>query len=131
MNCKADTQTTQRIYVACLAAYNSGILHGEWIDLDDDVDETWRRIRNILASSPVPDVEEWAIHDFEGFGPVGLSEWESIERVHELAEFIQNHDDIGLLLLDHYETVGLRLAEESETVRANPFFAESSSIDVT
>ena len=24
-----------RIYVACLASYNAGILHGEWIDLDE------------------------------------------------------------------------------------------------
>ena len=26
------TNTEPRIYVACLAAYNNGILHGAWID---------------------------------------------------------------------------------------------------
>lgn len=96
------TQDQPRIYVACLAAYNSGILHGEWIDIEDDIDETWNRIRNVLASSPIPNAEEWAIHDFEGFGGIRLSEWESIERVHELAEFMQEHGEVGTLALDHY-----------------------------
>jgi hypothetical protein len=27
-----------RIYVACLAAYNSGWLHGAWIEVGDDAD---------------------------------------------------------------------------------------------
>jgi hypothetical protein len=27
--------TETRIYVACLAAYNAGYLHGEWIDVTD------------------------------------------------------------------------------------------------
>jgi antirestriction protein len=92
----------QRIYIACLAAYNSGILHGEWITLTDDIDATWNEIRSVLASSPIPEAEEWAIHDFEGFGGVRLSEYESIERVHELVEFLQEHDELGALALDHY-----------------------------
>lgn len=98
-------QTTldeQRIYVACLAAYNAGILHGEWIDLTDDIDDTWNRIRSMLASSPIPEAEEWAIHDFEGFAGVRLSEYENIERVHELAEFLQSNNAVGALALDHY-----------------------------
>lgn len=36
---EVNTNQEQRIYVACLAAYNSGILHGEWIDIGDDIDE--------------------------------------------------------------------------------------------
>ena len=99
---QTSTYETQRIYIACLAAYNSGILHGEWIEIEDDIDETWNRIRSVLASSPIEDAEEWAIHDFEGFGGIRLSEWESIERVHELSEFMQEHDEIGALALDHH-----------------------------
>ncbi len=105
MTLTAEITTTQdqpRIYVACLAAYNSGILHGEWIDIENDIDETWNRIRNVLAASPIPHAEEWAIHDFEGFGGIRLSEWESIERVHELAEFMEEHGEVGTLALDHY-----------------------------
>ncbi|MEM1223292.1 MAG: antirestriction protein ArdA [Verrucomicrobiota bacterium] len=96
------TYDEQSIYVACLAAYNSGTLHGEWITLTDDIEETWNRIRKMLAASPIPDAEEWAIHDFEGFAGVRLSEWEDIERVHELSEFLQSHDEVGALVLDHY-----------------------------
>lgn len=33
------TSSDIRIYVACLAAYNNGILHGAWIDADQDVDD--------------------------------------------------------------------------------------------
>ena len=34
------TTTTPKIYVACLASYNAGILHGRWIDADQDADDT-------------------------------------------------------------------------------------------
>lgn len=35
---------TPRIYAACLAAYNSGRLHGRWIDATQDPEETRRVI---------------------------------------------------------------------------------------
>ena len=41
-----------RIYVACLAAYNNGYLHGEWIDANQDTDDLHAEIKKILASSP-------------------------------------------------------------------------------
>lgn len=50
-----------RIYVACLAAYNSGCLHGRWIDATTP-EEIWEQVRAMLADSPEPDAEEWAIH---------------------------------------------------------------------
>ncbi|HCN93064.1 MAG TPA: antirestriction protein ArdA, partial [Hyphomonas sp.] len=50
-----------RIYVACLAAYNNGRLHGRWIDATDP-HEVWQHVRGMLAASPEPDAEEWAIH---------------------------------------------------------------------
>ena len=56
----------------------------------------------MLACSPIEGAEEWAIHEFEGFGGIRLSEWESIERVHELSEFMQEHGKIGSLVLEHY-----------------------------
>lgn len=83
--------TSPRIYVACLAAYNAGRLHGVWIDADQDVDAVWAEIEAMLAASPEPGAEEWAIHDFEGFGPLRLSEYESIERVVAIAQGIAEH----------------------------------------
>ena len=83
--------TTPRIYVACLAAYNNGRLHGRWIDADQSVDEIWSEVQAMLAASPEPGAEEWAIHDYEGFGALRLSEWESFERVSAIAAGIEQH----------------------------------------
>jgi antirestriction protein len=45
----------------------------------------------MLAASVEPGAEEWAIHDYEGFGPVHLGEWENLERVSRLARGIRDH----------------------------------------
>lgn len=97
-----------RIYAACLAAYNSGRLHGVWIDCDGkDADEIQEAISAMLEASPEPDAEEWAIHDFEcpdqlrsAFGEcMGL---ERVQVMAELAEMIGRGDHyaagIGLAL---------------------------------
>ena len=53
------TQThTGRIYVACLASYNAGILHGEWIEATADADELKARVQAMLDRSPEPYAEE-------------------------------------------------------------------------
>jgi antirestriction protein len=82
-----------RIYVACLAAYNAGILHGAWIDADQSADDIHAVARDMLAASPVPGAEEWAIHDYESFGPLRLTEWESFKRVSAIAHGIAEHGD--------------------------------------
>jgi len=57
-------------YVACLASYNNGILHGDWIALDGS-ENINRRIKEILRSSPISKAEEYAIHDHEHCGNLG------------------------------------------------------------
>lgn len=57
-----------RIYVASLADYNAGRLHGCWIVANQSPDDIYREIQEMLSASEVPNAEEWAIHDFEGFG---------------------------------------------------------------
>ncbi|MGL1161851.1 antirestriction protein ArdA, partial [Vibrio parahaemolyticus] len=73
-----------RIYVACLAAYNNGKLHGRWIDANQSTDLIWDEINDVLKTSPEPDAEEWAVHDYEGFGEIALTEWPDIARVSKL-----------------------------------------------
>jgi hypothetical protein len=86
------TTTAPRIYVADLAAYNAGILHGTWIDLDAshaNVGDLDTAIETMLAEgarrhgaetcSAVH--EEFAIHDYEGFGPVPVGEYDSLDGV--------------------------------------------------
>lgn len=91
-----------RIYVACLAAYNSGYLHGEWIDADQDPWQIYSAISAILRRSPVADAEEYAIHDYEGFGPLRLSEHTGIEQVAQLAAFIIERGELGAEVLSYY-----------------------------
>jgi antirestriction protein len=85
--------TSPRIYVACLAAYNNGRLHGRWIDADQSAEDIWSEVQAMLAASPEPFAEEWAIHDYEGFGDLRVSEWESFERVAAIAAGMSEHGD--------------------------------------
>lgn len=80
-----------RIYVASLSDYNAGRLHGSWIDANLDADELQAAIDRILMTSREPHAEEWAIHDYEGFGMARLGEYESIETIGRLAQGIDQH----------------------------------------
>jgi len=82
-----------RIYVACLSSYNNGILHGKWIDANQDVDVIYEEIQEMLKQSRCRPAEETAIHDYEGFGDIHLSEYEDIETVSRLATAIEEHGE--------------------------------------
>lgn len=104
-----DTTTdTPRIYVACLASYNAGVLHGKWIDATD-ADEIREAIQNMLSESREPIAEEYAIHDYEGFGSLRLSEFEDIDQVCKLGAMIQEH---GAAFAAHADNVGIDHATE-------------------
>lgn len=46
-----------RIYVACLASYNNGVLHGAWIDVDGkDEGDIQEEVAAMLRASPYPNV---------------------------------------------------------------------------
>ncbi|PYJ10792.1 MAG: antirestriction protein ArdA [Verrucomicrobia bacterium] len=93
------TATECRIYVACLAAYNSGRLHGRWIDCDGkDADEIQAEVQAMLAKSPVADAEEWAIHDTDGFGRM-VGEYTSFEDVAAIAEALTGDHALGFRFL--------------------------------
>lgn len=90
-----------KIYVADLAAYNNGILHGIWIDAALDTDDIHEQVQSMLAKSPVAMAEEWAIHDYEGFEGYPLSEYEGLESAHEIACFIEERGRLGAEILSH------------------------------
>ena len=98
--------TVPKIYVACLAAYNNGYLHGRWIDVDKDVEAINREIFEMLAESPIPNAEEHAIHDYDGFGGINIGEYAGIETVLELAEFIQEHgEELAAGVYNYYGSI--------------------------
>ncbi|PTS76544.1 antirestriction protein ArdA [Sphingomonas sp. HMWF008] len=90
------------IYVACLAAYNNGILHGAWIDANQDAWAIYDDVRAMLGKSPIADAEEWAIHDYEGFEGAQISEHAGLDRVAEIAAFIVEHGNLGGTLIAYY-----------------------------
>lgn len=91
-----------RIYVACLASYNNGILHGAWIDASQGQDGIWRDVSQMLLKSPAEYAEEWAIHDYDGFGGIHLSEYASFETVAAYAAFIEQHGELGSKLVAYF-----------------------------
>lgn len=87
------------IYVADLAAYNSAILFGKWISLSGkDSDEVYEEINAMLAEGTLrfgletmsSKHEEFAIHDYEGFGPIKVNEYASIS---DLVEHVERMSD--------------------------------------
>lgn len=91
-----------RIYVADLAAYNAGKLRGVWIDATKDMEDIWNEVKAMLSKSPEPLAEEYAIHDYEGFEGYGLSEYEGLDKAHEIACFIEEHGKIAGELLNYF-----------------------------
>lgn len=84
------------IYVASLSDYVADILHGVHIDAALDVEDIHAEIQRMLANSPTArsegsTAEEWAIHDYNGFGDLNLSEHEPLEIVHAMAEAIEDY----------------------------------------
>jgi antirestriction protein len=76
---------TPRIYVASLADYNNGVLHGRWIDAEQDAADIQAEVQAMLARSTQPVAEDWAIHDYEGFGAFRVGEYESLAAVSAVA----------------------------------------------
>jgi len=112
-----------RIYVACLAAYNNGILHGAWIDAEQDAYSIYDEVRDMLNASPIGRAEEWAIHDYEGLEGVQISEWEGFEEVSKIAAFIADHGALGGKLLSYYGDL-----EEAEKAIDDRYAGEYESL---
>ena len=96
---QAEEDLSPRIYVACLAAYNGGVLHGAWIEVGEDVQALSAAIAAMLASSPAPMAEDYAIHDIEDFCGVEIGEHASLARVVTVAAFVRERGRLGALVL--------------------------------
>jgi antirestriction protein len=80
-----------RIYVASLSDYNAGILHGEWIDAVGEPDELQTAVTEMLDRSPTPGAEEFAIHDYEGFGHYRVGEYDALDWISRIARGVSEH----------------------------------------
>jgi len=77
----------------------------------------------MLKASPMEDAEEYAIHDYEGFEGISLSEYTSFEQVVEYADFIENHGALGGKLYQHYGNL-----EDAEKALAEYYAGEYKSV---
>lgn len=88
---------TPRVYIADLADYNNGELRGVWLEATDEALEAAAADFVALKGH-----EEWAIHDYEGFGELRLDEYESLAKVSEIAKAIEEHGLAAAAFVDHY-----------------------------
>lgn len=58
-------------------------------------------IAEMLKVPPMADVEEWAMHDYEGFEGVSQSGYAAQDCVAALAAFIAEHGALGGKLVDY------------------------------
>lgn len=83
-----STPDSPRVWIASLADYNAGRLHGDWVDAAVEGDELVAAAEAILATSQEPGAEEWAIFDFDNFGPYRVGEYEDLHQVAAVARGI-------------------------------------------
>jgi len=86
----AEERPAPQVYIASLSDYNDGRLHGAWVNAAQEPDDH-EEVTRMLTGSTMPGAEEFAIHDYEGFGPLRLSEYESLETVALIARGIAEH----------------------------------------
>lgn len=79
------------IYVASLSDYNAGRLHGVWLDANRVPEELQASINLMLAASDEDVAEEFAIHDYEEWGPVHLDEYTSLDTISRVAKGLAEH----------------------------------------
>lgn len=92
------------VYFASLADYNAGRLHGRWVDLGQmtSTEDIHREIQSMLDKSEEPFAEEWAIHDYQNFHHLSLSEHLSLERLFIIAERSYEYGAVYLAFLDYH-----------------------------
>jgi len=93
---------TPRIYVASLADYNAGRLHGAWIDATQDAEDIWEDVQAMLKLSREPWAEEWAIHGTDNFNGIDIRESESFDTVSDLAQAIEEHGGAVAGFVSHF-----------------------------
>jgi len=130
---------TTRIYAACLASYNNGVLHGAWIDCDGkDASELQDEVSAMLRASrfpnvtvehegrQVPSAEEFAIHDREGFGRL-VGEYTPLDDIATIAEALNGDHARGFrFLVDNNGMSATDAAAKADEVQ---IFETSNGLD--
>lgn len=90
-----------RVYVASLAMYSNGYLHGAWINLSTNEEKMQQQINTMLRTGIIQG-DEWAIHDSDVPGISSLPEYYTVEQLAQLAGLLEEHGTLFALALDEY-----------------------------
>lgn len=90
-----------QIWIGCLAAYNNGYLHGEWVDATIGSDYIQEQINKILASSPIEAAEEWEIFDYDGVPRFIIDNHKNFDDMAEWCTLYQEEGEKIIELADH------------------------------
>ena len=82
----SPAETAPAVWLGCLAAYNEGHLHGEWVDAMD-ADALSEAYERFIKTSPALLPEELDLFDCEGVGEADLPWWDA-EQCAEVASAI-------------------------------------------
>src|SRR5690606_28980537 len=66
------------------------------------IKEIYNDIYQMLKAAPFPNCEEWAIHDYDGFGDIKIGEYTSLETLKKIALFIEEHGIVAEKLLSEF-----------------------------
>ncbi|GAB3622775.1 antirestriction protein ArdA [Mariniluteicoccus endophyticus] len=89
-----DVTRQPRVWIASLADYTAGNLHGAWVRADQDPADLEQAAHALLATSAEPGAEEWAIYDYEHFGALDLGEYPPLEDVAAVGKGIAAHGPV-------------------------------------
>ena len=89
---KKEAAAVPKVWIGCLAAYNSGRLHGEWVDIPEDAEDLKEEIKRVLSKSPEPFADEWAFMDYE-YVPERFGENPDLEKLCEYASLYNEHGE--------------------------------------
>jgi len=133
------TTTTEegRLYVASLSHYNAGHLTGEWITVrpEDTGRDVMAKVQGVLerAAEEGPDVtgpvEEYAIHDFQGFPRSLYSEYMGTESFEAVASYVRAKEQHGTAFEAFTELFGYDTpAEDWGRQFQNQYIGSSESV---
>lgn len=122
---REPTAERPRVWIVSLADYNAGRLHGAWVDVAVEDDELVTAAERIIATSPDPSAEEWAIFDYDNFFSYRVGEYEDLRQVAAIARGIAEDGEAFAAYAQHSGAHG----EELETGYVEAFVGYWESKD--
>ena len=111
LNTETEETSVIRGFITNLGKYNEGCLVGEWIEFPIDEDELEAVYKRIGIDD---EYEEFFFTDWDCDFDAGFGEYESIEKVNELAEALQGADGEIIQAIIEATGYGLEYALENQ-----------------